>query len=34
MTPEIKEYEVNLIKTKQLNSSRNGDTIEWDNAII
>jgi hypothetical protein len=34
MTPKIKEYEVNLIETKQLNISGNGDDTLWDNAMI
>ncbi|MFV8346955.1 sugar-binding protein [Flavobacterium sp. ZB4P13] len=34
MTPEIKEYEVNLIEKKQLNISGNGDDTLWDNAMI
>jgi hypothetical protein len=34
MTPEIKEYEVNLIEKKQLNISGNGDDTLWDSAMI
>lgn len=34
MIPEMKEYEVHLIKNKQLTISGNGDDIAWDNAQI
>jgi hypothetical protein len=34
MIPEIKEYEVNLIKNKQLTISGKGDDIVWESAQI
>jgi hypothetical protein len=34
MIPELKEYEVNLIKEKQLTISGKGDDIVWDSAQI